>query len=76
MSVKKYAITVELDVQNRTTARAVVQLDGVAYAVTVVPAQGGPLQPRQKRLDDSFGEGREHAISLGPRGSGCPTCGR
>lgn len=70
---KMHQITFEIDADTDEPVQGTTTLDGVKYDVTVTPA--GRLE-RLRKLNDKIAESHDPAISLGPRGGGCPYCGR
>lgn len=79
MKTWKHALTFTVDAQAGSTHRETMNLDGVDYEINVSPA--GPLQQlrqgkRVLKEDRGLGGFEKDAISLGPRGGGCPCCQR
>ena len=77
---KRYRIWVELDVVTGGPARGILPFDGVNYELTAIPLDHverlRKLWEEREGSATFGGEGTEETISLGPRGGGCPCCGR
>lgn len=73
---KRYRIWVDLDVEAGTTAKGIVELEGVEYQLSATPVNRSLEELRRLLEEGDSTFGGEPSMSLGPRGEVCPTCGR